>query len=73
MTTQTFTVNTNNAYKYFRLRITGGPNWTDLREVYITATEQTQGWQECTKEELDFMFKNLINYPVRNFKFYEGE
>ena len=29
--------------------------------------------QECTKEELDFMFKNLINYPVRNFKFYEGE
>ena len=29
--------------------------------------------QECTKEELDFMFKNLINYPMRNFKFYEGE
>lgn len=27
--------------------------------------------QECSKEELDFMFKNLKDYPVRIFKKYE--
>lgn len=29
--------------------------------------------QECTKEELNLMFKNLVDYPQRNFKMYEGE
>lgn len=27
--------------------------------------------QECSKEELDFMFSNLENYPKREFKMYE--
>ena len=27
--------------------------------------------QECTKEELDLMFSNLISYPKRIFKMYE--
>ena len=27
--------------------------------------------QDCTKEELDLMFSNLVNYPKRNFKMYE--
>ena len=27
--------------------------------------------QECTKEELDLMFSNLVNYPKREFKMYE--
>ena len=29
--------------------------------------------QECTKEELDLMFSNLISYPKRIFKMYEQE
>lgn len=47
-----------NAYKYYRLWITShsssayaGRNYIGL--LTITATQQTQGWQECTKAQYD--------------------
>ena len=51
-------VNSNDAYKYFKIKNeksgTGGTSgeWV-VPEIIITATEQTQGWQECTKAQYD--------------------
>lgn len=37
----------------------------------VTLPDGKKDIQECTKEELDLMFSNLVNYPKREFKMYE--
>ena len=49
-----------NYYKYHKVVInTLASSYTDIRQCNITATQQTQSWQECTKEEYD---NSLVYY-----------
>lgn len=43
----------------------------DFTFKQVTLPNGKKDVQECTKEELDLMFSNLVNYPKREFKMYE--
>lgn len=74
------TCNTNatDFYNYIRIYITskytlaGGNRYALIGEVAITATQKTEKWQECTKEEYDQLpddkkiVANTYNALVRN-------